>query len=73
MCSTIYDSDIYSFYTTFGQELGKWSYQLGARLESIMWKRFTKERKFMKMTISRFILQHFVTYKITEMKNSLQA
>ncbi|MGB7786694.1 MAG: outer membrane beta-barrel family protein [Salinimicrobium sp.] len=29
-----YDRDIYSFYTTFGQELGKWSYQLGARLES---------------------------------------
>ena len=29
-----YDRDIYSFYSTFGQELGKWSYQLGARLEN---------------------------------------
>lgn len=29
-----YDLDIYSAYATFGQELGKISYQLGARLES---------------------------------------
>lgn len=28
-----YNRDIYSFYTTFGQSLNKWSYQLGARLE----------------------------------------
>ena len=29
-----YDRDIYSFYSTFGQNFEKWSYQLGARLES---------------------------------------
>lgn len=29
-----YNRDIYSFYTTFGQNYEKWSYQLGARLES---------------------------------------
>lgn len=29
-----YDRDIYSFYTTFGQTLNKWSYQVGARLEN---------------------------------------
>lgn len=29
-----YDRDIYSFYTTFGQNFEKWSYQLGARLEN---------------------------------------
>ncbi|PAM92851.1 TonB-dependent receptor, partial [Flavobacterium sp. IR1] len=28
-----YDRDIYSFYTTFGQNFEKWAYQLGARLE----------------------------------------
>ncbi|MDR5590789.1 outer membrane beta-barrel protein [Christiangramia sp. SM2212] len=28
-----YDRDIYSFYSTFGQNFEKWSYQLGARLE----------------------------------------
>ncbi|MXN92198.1 TonB-dependent receptor [Flavobacterium sp. Sd200] len=28
-----YDTDIYSAYATFGQRLGKFSYQLGARLE----------------------------------------
>ncbi|TRO65298.1 outer membrane beta-barrel protein [Christiangramia sabulilitoris] len=29
-----YKRDIYSFYTTFGQNFEKWSYQFGARLES---------------------------------------
>ena len=29
-----YARDIYSFYTTFGQNFEKWSYQLGARLEN---------------------------------------
>ena len=29
-----YDRDIYSFYSTFGQNYEKWSYQLGARLEN---------------------------------------
>ncbi|UJH92396.1 TonB-dependent receptor [Antarcticibacterium sp. 1MA-6-2] len=29
-----YTRDIYSFYTTFGQNFEKWSYQLGARLEN---------------------------------------
>ncbi|HSP12457.1 MAG TPA: outer membrane beta-barrel protein [Salegentibacter sp.] len=29
-----YNRDIYSFYTTYGQNFEKWSYQLGARLES---------------------------------------
>ncbi len=29
-----YKRDIYSFYTTFGQEFEKWSYQAGARLEN---------------------------------------
>ncbi|AVR45845.1 TonB-dependent receptor [Christiangramia fulva] len=29
-----YDRDIYSFYTTFGQNYEKWSYQLGARFEN---------------------------------------
>ncbi len=29
----IYDNNIYSFYTTYGQTFEKWSYQLGARLE----------------------------------------
>ncbi len=29
-----YLRDIYSFYTTFGQNFEKWSYQLGARLEN---------------------------------------
>lgn len=29
-----YDRDIYSFYTTFGQNFNKWSYQFGARLEN---------------------------------------
>lgn len=28
-----YTRDIYSFYTTFGQNLEKWSYQIGTRLE----------------------------------------
>src|SRR5690606_13779670 len=28
-----YDNSIYSAYATFGQNYGKWSYQLGARLE----------------------------------------
>lgn len=30
----LYERDIYSFYTTFGQNFEKWSYQLGGRLES---------------------------------------
>ncbi|MDT0676012.1 TonB-dependent receptor domain-containing protein [Autumnicola musiva] len=29
-----YNRDIYSFYTTFGQNYEKWSYQVGARLEN---------------------------------------
>lgn len=29
-----YDNKIFSFYTTFGQDFTKWSYQLGTRLES---------------------------------------
>lgn len=29
-----YNSDIHSLYTSFGQTIGKWNYQLGARLEN---------------------------------------
>lgn len=29
-----YDRDIYSFYTTFGQNFEKWSYQFGTRMEN---------------------------------------
>ena len=31
-----YDRSIYSFYSTFGQELGKWAYQVGTRLENYL-------------------------------------
>ena len=30
-----YNRDIYSFYSTFGQNFDKWAYQLGARLEQL--------------------------------------
>ena len=30
----LYERDIYSFYSTFGQNFEKWSYQLGGRVES---------------------------------------
>ena len=29
-----YDRDIYSFYVTYGQNLGKWAYQIGTRMEN---------------------------------------
>ncbi|TBW28476.1 outer membrane beta-barrel family protein [Gramella sp. KN1008] len=66
-----YKRDIYSFYTTFGQNFEKWSYQLGARLESFNVDAIYNAEKVYEDNYFTVYPSGFLTYNPSE-KNSYQ-
>jgi len=66
-----YDTDIYSFYATYGQSLGKFNYQLGARFESYKVEATLADELIYQDDYLTLYPSAFVTYALNE-KNSLQ-
>lgn len=66
-----YDNSIYSFYTTFGQNFEKWSYQLGARLEQYNVEAVLNGNKIFEDDYLTVYPTAYVTYQVSE-KKSLQ-
>lgn len=64
-----YDNSIYSFYTTFGQSLGKWSYQLGARLEQYNVEALSNGSRIFEDDYFTLYPTAFASYKISDMKS----
>ncbi|SDL52586.1 Outer membrane receptor proteins, mostly Fe transport [Salinimicrobium catena] len=71
--STLYDyhRNIYSFYSTFGQDFGKWAYQVGARLENYNVEAIEEEAVIYEDDYLTLYPSAFVTYVPGE-KNSFQ-
>ena len=65
-----YDNSIYSFYTTFGQTLGKWSYQLGARLEKYNVDAVLNTQKIYTDDYLTVYPSAFLSYQISDMKTA---
>ena len=66
-----YDRNIYSFYSTYGQELGKWAYQVGARLENYNVEAVQEGEKVYEDDYLTLYPSAFVTFTPEE-KNSFQ-
>ncbi|MCB0465971.1 MAG: TonB-dependent receptor [Aequorivita sp.] len=71
--STVFDyqRDIYSAYATYGKNFDKWSYQLGARLESVNVKADTNSVRAFTNDYLQVYPSAYVTYSPTE-KNQFQ-
>ncbi|MGB5369908.1 MAG: TonB-dependent receptor [Flavobacteriaceae bacterium] len=67
----VYGMDIYSAYTTFGQEYKKWSYQLGVRVEDVSVKADTNGIGSFTDKYTQVYPSGFLTYSPTE-KNQFQ-
>lgn len=63
-----YDNNIYSLYSTFGQSWEKWSYQLGARLESYEVEAVLDGDLIYATDYLTLYPSAFVSYKFDEMK-----
>lgn len=63
-----YDNSIYSFYSTFGQNFEKWSYQLGARLEQYDVEAILNGNKVFEDDYLTVYPTAFVSYKLSEKK-----
>ncbi len=63
-----YDNNIYSLYSTFGQSWGKWSYQLGARLESYDVEAVLDGDLIYETDYITLYPSAFLSYKLDEMK-----
>ncbi len=63
-----YDNNIYSFYSTFGQNWDKWSYQLGARAESYDVEAVLDGDLVYETDYFTLYPSAFLSYKINEMK-----
>ena len=66
-----YNRDIYSFYSTFGQNFEKWSYQLGARLEQFTVDAIYNGEKVYEDEYFSLYPSGFLTYNPSE-KNTYQ-
>ena len=66
-----YTRDIYSAYATYGKKLGKWSYQVGARIETVEVKADTNLVRSFENDYVEVYPSAFVTYTPTE-KNQYQ-
>lgn len=66
-----YNRDIHSFYATYGQTFEKWSYQLGARLESYDVTATLNDEKIFEDDYITVYPSAFVNYKSSD-KNSYQ-
>ncbi len=64
----IYDNNIYSFYTTYGQTFDKWSYQLGARLEQYDVEAILDGTKIFEDDYLTVYPTAYLTYTITDKK-----
>ncbi|MFO8147808.1 MAG: outer membrane beta-barrel family protein [Gillisia sp.] len=64
-----YDNSIYSFYSTFGQNFEKWSYQLGARLEKYDVAAVLNENKIFEDDYITVYPTAFASYKFSEKKS----
>ncbi len=67
----VYGMDIYSAYTTFGQEYKEWSYQLGVRVEDVSVKADTNGIVSFTDKYTQVYPSGFLTYSPTE-KNQFQ-
>ena len=67
----IYDMDIYSAYATYGRTSGKWSYQLGVRVENVEVKADTNQVRAFTDSYTEFYPSGFLTYSPGE-KNQFQ-
>ncbi|WP_029034952.1 outer membrane beta-barrel family protein [Salinimicrobium terrae] len=63
-----YDNNIYSFYSTFGQNWEKWSYQLGARVERYEVEAVLDGDLVYETDYFTLYPSAFLSYKINEMK-----
>lgn len=63
-----YDNNIYSFYSTYGQNFDKWSYQLGARLEHYDVEAILDGSLIYETDYLTLYPSAFVSYKFSEMK-----
>ncbi|MCP9201059.1 TonB-dependent receptor family protein [Gramella sp. GC03-9] len=66
-----YDRDIFSFYTTFGQNFDKWSYQLGARLENYQVEAIFNDEEVYRDDYITLYPSAFLSYNASE-KNTYQ-
>jgi len=66
-----YKRDIYSFYSTFGQNFEKWSYQLGARVENYMVEAIYKDENVYSDEQFNLYPSGFINYTPSE-SNSYQ-
>ncbi len=66
-----YDTYIYSFYATYGQNLGKFNYQLGARFESYKVEATLADELIYQDDYLTLYPSAFMTYALNE-KNTLQ-
>ncbi|RAV30588.1 TonB-dependent receptor domain-containing protein [Sinomicrobium soli] len=66
-----YNMDIYSAYATFGQNFGKWSYQVGARIENVEVRADTNTVRAFTDRYTQVYPSAFVTYSPSE-KNQYQ-
>lgn len=64
-----YDNNIYSFYSTFGQNFDKWSYQLGVRLEQYEVEAILNGVGIYENDYFTVYPTAFTSYKISEMKS----
>lgn len=67
-----YNSDIHSLYTSFGQTVGKWNYQVGARLENFSTKAVEGGQEIYSDDRWTLYPSAFITFTPEE-KNSFQA
>jgi outer membrane receptor protein involved in Fe transport len=63
-----YNNDIYSFYSTFGQNFEKWSYQLGARFESYDVEAVLDGDLIYETDYLTLYPSAFISYKFNDMK-----
>ncbi|QED37630.1 TonB-dependent receptor [Antarcticibacterium arcticum] len=63
-----YDNSIYSLYATYGQNLEKWSYQLGARLEQYDVEAINNGQRVYEDDYITVYPSAFASYKFTDMK-----
>ncbi|WP_375587533.1 TonB-dependent receptor domain-containing protein [Flagellimonas aurea] len=62
----VYDMDIYSAYTTFGQTYEKWSYQMGVRIEDVQVKADTNAVRAFTDDYIEIYPSAFITYRPNE-------
>ena len=71
MTAFVYDMDIYSAYASYSRQAGKWSYQLGLRIENVEVKADTNQVRAFTDSYTELYPSGFVTFSPDE-KDQLQ-